>query len=144
MNIRPQARQTVNTAQHAEASISDLHTQIKANTVILFADQVSKPQADSSTMPTPEIFTIAVTRSWLPGYSAYLAYYHDGSFKKAASGDRKDTVLQALQGLLDTLADSLTARLNQKMERDKQGNWVSRGNGGEVMEGYVADFDGDY
>ncbi|KAK5743509.1 hypothetical protein LTR17_002684 [Elasticomyces elasticus] len=112
----------------------------QANAVILFADQVSVSQVGGSPIPVAEAFTIAVTRPWAKEYRAYLVYYQ-GSFKKAAHGEKKKNVLGALQSLLDTLASELDARFVEKVGSAEGMDWVIRGEG-EVMRDYAGDLGG--
>ncbi|KAK5725531.1 hypothetical protein LTR15_003719 [Elasticomyces elasticus] len=97
-------------------------------------------QVGGSPLPITEAFTVAVTRPWVNEYRAYLVYYQ-GSFKKAAHGEKKQNVLGALQSLLDTLASELDDRFAVKVGFGGGMDRVIRGEG-EVMRDYAGDLGG--
>ncbi|KAK3652126.1 hypothetical protein LTR56_005257 [Elasticomyces elasticus] len=104
------------------------------NAVLLFPDQVRNHQNGDPRVRAVEAFTIVITKFISVRHDAYCATiaYHDGCFKRVASGSSKVTVVEALQSLLDTTTLALTAALPSKMVSDRDVEWVGHG-GGAVM-----------
>ncbi|KAK5725529.1 hypothetical protein LTR15_003717 [Elasticomyces elasticus] len=114
-----------------EANVLGLHAQIKANATILFPNQVSNHKGGDKRIPAPEAFTVVVIKASIPSYRAYCLADSDS----VAKGGWKSTAVEALRSLLNTLAEALAAKLEEKKRVNEEGNWVRSGEG-EVMGVY--------
>ncbi|KAK5725525.1 hypothetical protein LTR15_003713 [Elasticomyces elasticus] len=111
-------------------SATELREQIKENAVVLFAFEVGQLYGQHPGVPATDAFVIFITRNPdPPSYEASIGHTGSGKLKWVARSAGKLTVVEALRGLLDTMAQAIYYMNFVGQEMGDQREWARYGVG---------------